>query len=82
MTAHSSPQKARQSVPLFQLVTRGDRLVVMMYVRFPLSLRNVEDLLFERGIDILVQPLSRTWTTLRRPARRSSWTKTSMLSRT
>ncbi len=22
-----------------------------MYVRFPLSLRNVEDLLFERGID-------------------------------
>jgi putative transposase len=28
------------------------RLVVMMYVRFPLSLRNVEDLLFERGVDI------------------------------
>ena len=28
------------------------RLVVMMYVRYPLSLHNVEDLLFERGIDI------------------------------
>ncbi|MCW1384751.1 hypothetical protein OLX02_18200 [Novosphingobium sp. KCTC 2891] len=28
------------------------RLVVMMYGRFPLSLRNVEELLFERGIDI------------------------------
>ena len=28
------------------------RLAVMMYVRFPLSLRQVEDLLFERGIDI------------------------------
>jgi len=28
------------------------RLVVLMYVRFPLSSRNVEDLLFERGIDI------------------------------
>ena len=28
------------------------RLVVMMYIRFPLSLRNVEDLLFERGIDL------------------------------
>jgi len=28
------------------------RLVLMMYVRFPLSLRNVEDLLFERGIDL------------------------------
>ena len=27
-------------------------LVVMMYVRYPLSLRNVEDLLAERGIDI------------------------------
>jgi len=26
------------------------RLAVMMYVRFPLSLRNVEDLLHERGI--------------------------------
>jgi putative transposase len=28
------------------------RLLVMMYVRYPLSLRNVEDLLAERGIDI------------------------------
>jgi putative transposase len=27
-------------------------LAVMMYVRFPLSLRNVEDLLHERGIAI------------------------------
>jgi putative transposase len=28
------------------------RLVVMMYVKYPLSLRNVEDLLAERRIDI------------------------------
>jgi putative transposase len=28
------------------------RLAVMMYARFPLSLRQVEDLLSERGIDI------------------------------
>ena len=28
------------------------RLAVMMYVRFPLSLRNVEDLLHKRGIDV------------------------------
>jgi putative transposase len=28
------------------------RLAVMLYVRFPLSLRNVEELLHERGIDI------------------------------
>lgn len=27
------------------------RMVVMMYVRVPLSLRNAEDLLFERGVD-------------------------------
>ena len=28
------------------------RLAVMMYVRFPLSLRNVEDLLHEQGVDV------------------------------
>ena len=28
------------------------RLVVLMYVRFPFGLRNVEDLLFERGTDV------------------------------
>ncbi len=28
------------------------RLAVMMYIRYPLSLRQVEDILFERGIDI------------------------------
>ena len=28
------------------------RLAVMLYVRFPLSLRNVEDLLHERGVDV------------------------------
>ena len=28
------------------------RLAVMLYVRYPLSLRNVEDLLHERGIEI------------------------------
>ena len=28
------------------------RLAVMMYFGFPLSLRNVEDLLHERGIDV------------------------------
>jgi putative transposase len=28
------------------------RLAVMFYIRFPLSLRNVEDLLHERGVVI------------------------------
>ena len=33
----------------------------MMYVRFPLSLRNVEDLLFERGIDISHETVRMWW---------------------
>ncbi len=37
------------------------RLVVMMYVRYPLSLRNVEDLLFERGIDICHETVRMWW---------------------
>ena len=28
------------------------RMAVMLYLHFPLSLRNVEDLLFEHGVDI------------------------------
>jgi len=37
------------------------RLVVLMYVRYPLSLRNVEDLLFERGIDICHEMVRLWW---------------------
>ena len=37
------------------------RLVVMMYVRYPLSLRSVEDLLFERGIDICHETVRLWW---------------------
>jgi putative transposase len=37
------------------------RLVVMMYVKFPLSLRNVEDLLHERGIDICHETVRLWW---------------------
>ena len=37
------------------------RLVVLMYVRYPLSLRNVEDLLFERGIDICHETVRFWW---------------------
>jgi len=36
-------------------------LAVMMYVRFPLSLRNVEDLLHERGIDICHETVRFWW---------------------
>ena len=37
------------------------RLVVMMYVRYPLSPRNVEDLLAERGIDISHETIRFWW---------------------
>ncbi len=39
------------------------RLVVMMYIRYPLSLRQVEDILFERGIDICHETV-RFWATV------------------
>lgn len=37
------------------------RLAVMMYVRFPVLLRNVEDLLHERGIDISHETVRYWW---------------------
>jgi len=37
------------------------RLAVMMYVRFPLSLRNVEDLLHERGIEVSYKTVRAWW---------------------
>jgi putative transposase len=37
------------------------RLAVMLYVRFPLSLRNVEDLLHERGIDVSHEAIRFWW---------------------
>jgi len=45
-TCHEQPFRYFNSSP--EVI----RLVVMMCVRYPLSLRNVEDLLAERGIDI------------------------------
>ncbi len=37
------------------------RLAVMMYIRYPLSLRQVEDLLLERGIDICHETVRFWW---------------------
>jgi putative transposase len=37
------------------------RLTVMMYIRFPLSLRQVEDLLFERGINLCHETVRFWW---------------------
>jgi putative transposase len=37
------------------------RLVVMLYIRYPLSLRHVEDLLFAQGIDICHETVRLWW---------------------
>ena len=37
------------------------RLAVMMYIRYPLSLRQVEDLLHERGVDISHETVRAWW---------------------
>ena len=37
------------------------RSAVMLYVRYPLSLRQVEDILFERGIDICHETVRYWW---------------------
>lgn len=51
----SDPFKGFQSSP--EII----RLAVMLYVRFPLSLRNVEDLLHQRGIDISHETVRFWW---------------------
>jgi transposase-like protein len=37
------------------------QLAVMLYVRFPHSLRNVEDLLHERGVDVSYESVRYWW---------------------
>ena len=50
----SNPRRMTQRSPFRYFKTSPEiiRLAVMLYVRFPLSLRNVEDLLHERGIEV------------------------------
>ena len=55
------PKKPANPFRYFNSSSEVIRLVVMMYVRFPLSLRNVEDLLFERGIDICHETVRFWW---------------------
>ena len=55
------PRKPASPFRYFNSSAEVIRLVVMMYVRFPLSLRNVEDLLFERGIDICHETVRLWW---------------------
>ncbi len=55
------PRKTDSPFRYFNSSPQVIRLVVMMYVRFPLSLRNVEDLLAERGIDICHETVRFWW---------------------
>ena len=55
------PRKSASPFRYFNSSPEVIRLVVLMYVRFPLSLRNVEDLLFERGIDICHETVRHWW---------------------
>ena len=45
----------------FKTSPEAIRLAVMLYVRFPLSLRNVEDLLHERGVDVSHETIRFWW---------------------
>ena len=55
------PLKSRTPFYRFNSSPEIIRLVVMMYVKFPLSLRNVEDLLHERGIDVCHETVRFWW---------------------
>ena len=55
------PRKPSSPFRYFNSSPEIIRLAVVMYVRFPLSLRNVEDLLFERGIDICHETVRFWW---------------------
>ena len=55
------PKKPANPFRYFNSSPEVIRLVVMMYVRYPLSLRNVEDLLFEREIDICHETVRFRW---------------------
>jgi hypothetical protein len=55
------PRKPANPFRYFNSSPEVIRLVVMMYVRYPLSLRHVEDLLFERGIDICHETVRFWW---------------------
>ena len=55
------PRKPASPFRYFNTSPEVIRLVVMMYVKYPLSLRNVEDLLFERGIDICHETVRLWW---------------------
>lgn len=55
------PRKPANPFRYFHSLPEVIQLAVMLSVRFPLSLRNVEDLLFERGIDVCHETVRLRW---------------------
>ena len=58
------PRKPASPFRWFNSSPKVIRFVVMMYVRFPLSLRNVEQLLLERATDLCHETARYWWTRL------------------
>ena len=65
------PRKFASPFRYFNSSPEVIRLVVVMYVRFPLSLRNVEDLLFERGFDLCHETVRQLWNRFGRCSRQT-----------
>ena len=59
--AGPQPPRMRNPFRYFNSSPEVIRLTVMMYVRYPLSLRQVEDLLHERGLDICHETVRFWW---------------------
>ena len=55
------PRKPASPFRYFNSSPEVIRLAVLMYVKYPLSLRNVEDLLAERGVDISYETVRHWW---------------------
>jgi putative transposase len=55
------PRKPSSPFRYFNSSPEVIRLAVLMYVKYPLFLRNVEDLLHERGIDISHETVRHWW---------------------
>ena len=55
------PRKPSSPFRYFNSSPEVIRLAVLMYVKYPLSLRNVEDLLHERGIEISHETVRHWW---------------------
>lgn len=53
--------EAQQPIPCFNSLREVIRLFVLIYVRYPFSLRNVENLFFERGIDLCHEAVRFWW---------------------